>query len=339
MGRRIRFWEPNVVYSSTIRCNDRQFLLKPDHSSRNLLIAGACPPNSLDVRNHFIPEPSVINIVGAAVARAQRLYPLNVHWVEANINHLTIGFSAGPDQLGNISDFFRTVNGVIACKLNKKWGREGHAWSSPFRPTICTDDHAAEQQLLYCVTNPVKDGLVATVRESPFFTGFRAMANGKPLNFWRIDWDAFHLAGGFRNKSHHPKDYLQWLELELTPLPHQADWPVHKRRAWFRRAVRDAERETSEAFRSTGRRPMGVAALHRVDPRDRPANPKKSGRQPYCHASSHEARRKHSRKWREVFRDHRAASIEYRLGFWEREFPEGTFRPPLTRPYGSPLRL
>ncbi len=339
MGRRIRHWEPYKVYSATIRCNDRQFLLKPDHNPGNPLLSADSPPSSLDVRNPYIPQPSVINIIGAAVARAQQLHPINLHWVDSNINHLTIGYSASPDQLGNISDFFRTVNSIIARKLNKKWNREGHAWSAPFRPTPCNDDQAVEQQLLYCVTNPVKDGLVATVSESPFFTCFRAMARGKSLHFWRIDWDAFHLAGGFRKKNHHPKDYLKWIELELTPLPHQADWPDHKRQSWFRNAVRDEEQETADLFRATDRRPMGVAAQYRVDPRDRPANPKASGRQPYCHASSSEARRKHLRQWREVLRAHRAASIDYRLGYWEREFPEGTFRPPLTKPYGAESRL
>ena len=339
MGRRIRLWEPNKIYSATIRCNDRQFLLKPDHNSNNSLISDDCPYNAFDVRSPYIPQPSVINIIGAAVARAQQLHPIQVHWVEANINHLTIGFSADADQLGNISDFFRTVDSIIACKLNKKWDREGHAWSAPFRPTVCIDDHAAEQQLIYCVTNPVKDGLVATVRESPFFTCYRALANGKRLEFWWIDWDAFHLAGGFRKKNHHPKDYLKWLELKLTPLPHQADWPVHKRQSWLRNAVREMEQETADLFRATDRKPMGADAQYRVDPRDRPANPKRSGRQPLCHASSREARRKHLRQWREVLHVHRAASIEYRLGYWEREFPEGTFRPPLTRPFGSELHL
>ena len=339
MGRRIRLWEPHKIYSATIRCNDRQFLLKPDHDPRNPLITAGCHPCSLDIRKPNSPQPSVINIIGAAVARAQQLHPIQLYWVEANINHLTIGFSADPDQLGNISDFFRTVDSIIARKLNKKWKREGHAWSSPFRPTVCTDDRAVEQQLLYCLTNPVKDGLVATVRESPFFTSFRALARGKPLRFWRIDWNAFHLAGGFRKKNHRPKDYLKWMVLELSPLPHQADWPVHKRQSWLRNAVSDSERATADDFRSADRKPMGVAAQYRVDPRDRPANPKRSGRQPYCHSSSREARAEYIRDWREVLRAHREASIEYRLGFWEQEFPEGTFRPPLTRPFGSEVCL
>jgi len=295
--------------------------------------------SALDLRNRHVPRPSVINITGVAFARALELHPIRIHWVEANVNHLTVGFSATPDQLGNISDFFRTVNSLIARELNKKWNHEGHIWSSPFRTIICTDDQAAERQLLYCVTNPVKDSLVSTVRESPLFTCYRALANGKPMRFWRIDWNAFHLSGGFRKKSHCPKEHLEWLTLELAPLPHQADWPAHKRQAWLRTAVRDFEEANAAVLLSDGRRASDAAALHLVDPRDRPADPKESGPQPLCHASSREARLEYARGWREIASAHREASIEYRQGDWEREFPEGTFRPPLTTPYGSRPRL
>jgi hypothetical protein len=339
MGRRIRVWQPGIVYSATIRCNDRQFFLKPDHEPESPLLANGCPRNALDVRSRHLPVPSVINIIGAAVARAQQLHPIRLHWVDANINHLTVGFSASDDQLPNISDFFRTVASIIARQLNKKWNHEGHIWSSPFRTGTCGDDQGAEQQLIYCVTNPVKDGLVATVRESPFFNSYRSLARGEPLRFWRIDWNAFYLAGGFRKKNHQPKDYLEWLDVDLAPLPHQADWPPRKRQAWLRNEVCDFERETAVAFCSSGRKPMGAAAQYKVDPRDRPANPKSSGPQPLCHASSREVRLEYAKEWREILRAHREASIDYRMGYWEREFPEGTFRPPLTSPYGSKLRL
>jgi hypothetical protein len=339
MGRRIRVWQPNIVYAATIRCSDRKFLLKPDHDPRHPLLAADCPHNALDVRNHYLPVPSVINIVGAAIARAQQLHPIRIHWVEVNINHLTIGYSVEADQLSHVSDFFRTADSIIARQVNVKWEHEGHVWSSPFRASACVDDQAAEQQLIYCITNPVKDCLVSTVRESPFFTSFRALAHGKPLRFWRIDWNRFHLAGSHRKRGHRPKDYLVWLEIHLDPLPHQVAWPEHRRQAWIRAAVRDVEQETADYLRSHGRTPMGVPAQYRVNPRDRPADPRSSGPQPLCHASSREARLEYARQWREIEREHRAASIDYRLGYWEREFPEGTFRPPLTRPFGSELRL
>jgi len=339
MGRRIRVWQPNTVYTATIRCSDRKFLLKPDHHPRTPLLAADCPPNAFDIRNDHIPKPSVINIIGAAVARAQQLHPIRIHWVEVNINHMTVGYSVDANQLANISDFFRTADSIIARMINVKWEHEGHVWSSPFRASACVDEKAAEQQLIYCLTNPVKDCLVSTVRESPFFTSYRALAHGKQLRFWRIDWNRFHLAGSFRKMGHRPKDYLEWLEIQLDPLPHQATWPEHRRQAWIRAAVRDVEHETADSLRFAGRKPMGATAQYRVEPRDRPITPNSSGPQPLCHASSREARLEYARQWRAIKRAHRAASIDYRMGHWGREFPEGTFRPPLTKPFGSELRL
>ncbi len=335
MGSRIRVFEPSTVYSVVIRCVDRQFLLKPDHDPRHPLLAGGCPVEAFDSDNDMTPDPSVINIVGAAAARAAELAPVQIHWLEANINHLQVGMSVTEEQLENIPDFFRDLLSSIAVKVNKKWGRDGHMWGGVYRATPCVDDPAAEQQLVYSVTNPVKDGLVDSALESPFFSTFRRMARGERLRFFRIDWEAYYEAGGCRKKSHRPKDYLRWMEIELAPLPGQEDWPDHKRQSWARAQVREVERATREDFRTTDRTAMGAKAQFRVDPRDRPRDPKHSGPQPVCHWSSQEARREYLRKWRETLREHRAASIDYRLGMWEREFPVGTFRPPLIKRYQS----
>jgi len=39
------------------------------------------------------------------------------------------------------------------------------------------------------------------------------------------------------------------------------------------------------------------------------------------------------REWREFLREYRRASIDYRAGYFEREFPDGSYRPPLITPY------
>ena len=329
MARRIRFYEPGRVYSAVIRCVDQQFLMRPDHDPKHPLLQTGCPHNALDTSNDITPAPSIIDVIGVAVAAALAQFPINIHWVEGNIDHLTIGFSADAEHLANIADFFRSVNGYVAVKINVKLERDGHVWAGPYRPTVCVDDMAAEQQLLYCLTNPVKDGLVERQSESPYFTCYRALANGEPMRFWRINWTAYDLAGGHRKKSHRPKDYLEWYDLELTPLPNQVDWPAHKRQSWVRAQVRDIEQNVRDEFRALGRTAMGVEAQFRTDPRSRPRNPKPSGPQPLCHGSTAEGRREYRRSFRDVKRSHREASIDYRMGNWSREFPEGTFRPPI----------
>ncbi|MCP4753871.1 MAG: hypothetical protein GY866_23550, partial [Proteobacteria bacterium] len=235
----------------------------------------------------------------------------------------------------NLPDFFRNFFSNVAVKLNKKWNRDGHLFGAPYRSTPCLDDESVEQQLIYSVTNPVKDRLVETMNESPYFTTFRHLARGEKLRFFRIDWDGYHLAGSHRKKSHCPQDYLEWLELEITPVPGQEDWPEHKRQAWARAQVRAVEEQTRERLRKEGREAMGVNAQFRTNPRSRPRNPKRSGPQPLCHASDPELRAAFKRQWRATISEYRAASMDYRMGMWEREFPEGTFRPPLTKLYLS----
>ena len=87
----------------------------------------------------------------------------------------------------------------------------------------CVDDAAAEQKLLYAVTNPVKDGLLESMAKSPLFSTYGHLTKGEPLRFWYIDYEAYWLAGGNQKKSHRLKDYLKWVTLFCAPLPGQGE--------------------------------------------------------------------------------------------------------------------
>ncbi|MDJ0764524.1 MAG: hypothetical protein QNJ97_16220 [Myxococcota bacterium] len=334
MGRRIRTFEPHKVYAVVIRTVDQQFLLKPDHNSKHPLLTSGCPVEAFNRFHEKIPDPSIIDVIGVAAARAKELAPINIHWVESNINHLHVGFSVTPEQLSNIAPFFRNFFSYIAVKLNKKWKRNGHAFGASYRATVCLDDVSVEQQMIYAITNPVKDFLVEKVSESPFFTTFHHLAQGGvKLRYFRIDWDGYHLAGSHRKKSHCPQDYVQWYDLEITSIPGQANWPDHKRQAWIRAQVRAVEERVQEMLRKKGRRAMGLAAQYAANPRARPAHQKATGGQPLCHCSDPEQRKAFERHWRGILSEYRKASIDYRMGMWDRAFPEGTYRPPLIKPY------
>jgi hypothetical protein len=335
MGGRIRVWEPGIVYSGAQRCSDRTFLFKPNHRRDNALLHESCPANALDPRNDIVPVPSTINIVGSSLARAHAKHPVDINWWETNINHQHPGIRPREEQLENIAPFLQQANSLIARQINKLYEHEGSVFSGPIRFTPCIDDLSAEQQLLYAMTNPVKDGLIESVGRSPFFSTFRAQAKGKPLRYWYIDWNAFWLKGGFRKKGNTPKSFLKWIELPITPLPAFEDWPEHKIQSRVRHGVREIEDETSRLLRSEERSVFGVRALYAVDPRERPQNPKSSGAQPICHASDRQLAREYVKQWREVVNEHCKASWNFRLGHYEREFPQGTYRPPLSTIYNS----
>ncbi len=87
MGRRLRQIKKHAVYETVQGIVDRQFMLKPDHYKSDHTLSTMCPRDSLDQRNNHTPIPSTLNIIGAAIGRALRQVPVNLHCFESNIKH------------------------------------------------------------------------------------------------------------------------------------------------------------------------------------------------------------------------------------------------------------
>ena len=279
------------------------------------------------------------DLIGACLGRALAKYPVRVHWFECNLHHLHIGFSVDDDAMrDNAVPFFRMVASGIARQINRLWSRENHVFGERYRATPCLDDDAAEQQMVYALANAVKDGHVEHVANSPFFSTYAWHRvdgeSAEPHRYWYFDYAGWWKKGGPR-RTNRLKDFLKWVDVEIEPLPAHARLTPHQRRARIRHTVRDIERETAERMKLEGRTVVGFARLRALDPRGRPRIPKSSGHQPLCHATNAATRRKFKREWREVVHEHRRASIDYRAGDHEREFPDGCYRPPLITPYAA----
>ena len=335
MSCRIRRFEAGVVYSAATRCNDRAFLFRPNHNPDNPLLDASCPANALDPSNDITPIPSIINIIGASIGRALQNHPIPLNWYEANVHHEHDGFTPGDDaERADVPHFFRDAHSLIAREINRLLGRENHVYGERYRVEPCLDDESAEQKLVYAMANAVKDGQVERVSESPFFSTFRHLAYGDPLKFWYTDRTAWWRKGG-PIRGNRSKDHTKWVTFELAPLPGWEKLTVHQRRTRFRHLIREAEKMAADERAIEGRPVAGVPALRRLDPRDRPHDPQKSGRQPLCHASDPAVRRRYRRDWREFRKAYRAASIAYRAGDLGVEFPDGSFRPPLVTMYSA----
>jgi hypothetical protein len=331
LGSRVRMFEPNIVYNTVSRTVDRTFLFAPNHRKDNPLLRHDCPADALSSSNLIIPQPSIINIVGSSIGRALKENPINIHWYEGNINHNHPAFSAIEETIGNIPGFFRHSNSLIARGINKTWEREGPVFTGRYRCDACLDDDSAEKKLLYAITNPVKDGLVSSTKQSPFFSTFKHQSQGEPLKFWWIDWAGYWKAGGSANKKHHPKEYLKWIEWEITPLPNLSSLSVHQRQTRIRKLVKEEEEHQEDVLRKARQTVIGVRSLFETDPRQRPKNPKVTGRQPLCHAKDRATRVAYEEKWRDFLNEYRRASWDFRNGNRDREFPPGSCRPPIIR--------
>jgi hypothetical protein len=179
----------------------------------------------------------------------------------------------------------------------------------------------------------VKDGQVEKVSQSPFFNTYRHLAYGESLEFWWIEWGKYWKAGGAANKSIRIKDFLKWGSFELTLLPAWQNLTVHQRQTRFRKGVRELEQMYAERRRDENRTVIGVSRLFDIDPRDHPKTPGGSTPQPLCHTVDKQLRREYKRHWFEFVKEHRKASWDFRNGYWEREFPDGAFRPPILTIY------
>ena len=154
------------------------------------------------------------------IGRALSKFPIQLHAFEGNINHPHVKFSATEAQLDNVVPFFQGAFSTIARNINRLRKRKGDVFGGKARIHLCLDEAAAEQKLLYAMTNTVKDNLIERTNRSPFFSTYRHQAHGKPLRYWYIDYDAYWAAGGNRKSKHRLKDYLRWVEWKTTPLPH-----------------------------------------------------------------------------------------------------------------------
>ncbi len=328
MSGRTRLFEIGPIYSITQRTNDRCFLFKPNHNPDFPLLAEGCPPWALQMNNDVIPRPSVINIIGSSLVRAMEKHPIDLFCYEVSINHNHDGARPrSKERLGDVAKFFQLSGSLIARQLNKTWQREGRVFGGPYRMEPCIDDHGAEQQLEYALTNAIKDNLIESIERTPFFSTYKSLAQGKPLCYWWIDWAGYWKAGGTFNKDLHPKQFLKWGELKLATLPSWQNFNVHQQQTRARKMAQNARDEAARKRKEEKRTVFGIPALYTLDPRDRPKNPKKSSPQPLCHASDKSLRREFRRKWRDFLSEYKEASADFRNGDWEREFPEGSFRP------------
>ena len=323
--------EPDKVYEVVSGTVDRQFLFRPNGHPLQPLLEESCPVNALDPKNDHIPKPSILNILGYAFARALELRPVRLHAAEQNVNHIHSCLSADNDRIGNISEFYRVAHSIIAREINRLYDREGHVFAGKLRVTACEDDNSAESKLIYGITNIVKDGLLDRQTGQVFLSLFPALAKSQKQKFWKIDWRQFFKKGGFRKKSHHPKDYMIWRELDVAWLPGYLNWSESKRQTRIRKQVASVTDAIGEALKREEKTPLGVSGLKSLDPRSRPKNQRNGTRKPFCHASTKEAAKAYQERYRQFSNQYIPASADFRNGDYQREFPPGAYRPPLMK--------
>ncbi len=301
MARRVRFVpEGGSLVEVTVRTFQSRFLLRPG--------------------------PSLNEIVGGVLGRAQTLHPVRCHFVIFMSTHFHLLLSV--DDANQLARFMEYVNSNIALEVNRLYGWTRDVWDDRYHAILVSGEEAAQvDRLRYLLSNGVKEGLVAHASEWPGVHSVREILAGEPVRgFWFNRTQ--ESAARKRGEDFDRLKYATEENFELTPLPCWAHLTPEDYRKRVAELVEAVESEARAELARTGRVPLGVAAILRQKPDDRPAWRKKSPA-PLYHAATKAVRKAFWEAYATFVAAFREAADRWREGDRSARFPIGSFPPGL----------
>ena len=305
MGRRIRFIPPGSLVEVTCRTVQGRFLLRP--------------------------TPLIADLIRGALARAARLFPVELHAYCFLSNHFHLLLTVqGADRL---AAFMNHLNSNLAREVGRQIRWREKFWGRRYQAILVSDEEQAQvERLLYILRHGCKEHLVRRPVDWPGASSTESLLTGKPIHgTWFDRTREYRLT----SRGHVPRreEIAELESLELTPMPCWRDVSPELHRSRCAELVGLVEEETAQRVRASGREPLGRSRILRQDPFTRPNRPKK-GPAPLVHAATNEVRRKMLCRYRSFVDAFCRAAARLRFDLAGRAealllFPPGSFPPPV----------
>ncbi|MBT8492697.1 MAG: hypothetical protein KJO07_06525 [Deltaproteobacteria bacterium] len=282
----------------TRRVTQRQFWLKPTRRGKN--------------KGKQKKQRRIEHAIRYCIARAAKLSGVKVHIVVFLSNHYHLIVT---DPLGLIPYFAEILNKNLARCVNALYGRWENLWAGGAAPSYVRLEtaEAVLEESVYALTNPVKDGLVASRKEWPgeLLEQPGTYKAEKPSWFFRSEEEGGKLPD------------VEYLELTPAPVAGTADESI--------KLVKDAadrhEAELRAQLRKNGRKFMGVEAILRQRPSDNPNTVEHRRRLSPTLACKDKWRRIEALQIQKDFKDrHRQCMRRWMAGERDVVFPFGTYK-------------
>jgi len=300
MPRRLRFIPPVSLVEVTCRTVQGRLLLRPSRTLRDLTLG--------------------------VLARAARLYPVEIHAFAFLSNHFHLLVTV--DSAQRLASFMNYLNSNLAREAGrlvrwreKFWGRRYQAI------LVSTEDEAQIERLRYILAHGAKEGLVRSPLDWPGAHCARALLHGTPLTGRWID-RARESAALRKRRPGDPPSFVTLEELHLAPLPCWKGLSEYQLLSRVRELIEDIEREGRSREQRASQPPLGRELVLRQDPRHEP-NRLKKGPAPIAHAASRAARDALLGAYRSFVAAYRQAAERLRSGALDALFPAGAFPPAL----------
>ena len=126
----------------------------------------------------FVPLEFMNILISSALARAQRLYPVDIicFVVQANHVHLLVRVT-NPEHVSSFIGYFKAESAHYLNRLLDR--RQRTVWAERFDSPAVLDINKALELFAYCTLNPVKDGLVSSMKEYPGVASYKHLVKGE----------------------------------------------------------------------------------------------------------------------------------------------------------------
>lgn len=126
----------------------------------------------------FVPLRFMNILIRSALARAQKLYPVKIicFVVQANHAHLLIRVT-NPEHVSSFIGYFKAESAHYLNRLLNR--RQRTVWAERFDSPAVLDIDKALELFAYCSLNPLKDGLVSSMREYPGVSSYPSLMKGE----------------------------------------------------------------------------------------------------------------------------------------------------------------
>lgn len=233
----------------------------------------------------------------------------------------------------NRANFQRDFNSIVARAIPRYNSHYpgGTFWQRRYSGEHIHSDDDIENQFFYTVLQPVQDGLVPKIGDSPYYNCFHDAVWGRERAFKVVNWGAYNTAK--RYKAHVAiKDYTEVVTLKYERLPgyeglsqkEYAKLMMEKLEVYRQEILRQRRAEGKDDF-------VGREALEKVRPGTPASNPKVSTVDSFRPRVLGVGKnyREGIRWYFEHYEAYQEASKRYRAGDFGVEFPPGMYRPPV----------
>ncbi len=279
-------------------------------------------------RRFLRPSSEVNQLVLGIVGRAQRKHGMPICAVVVMSTH--IHYLLRPRDVAHLAAFMCFIKTNIAKEIGRRLlGWTGNFFDGRYHLTPVSDEEAAQVGALrYILAHGVKESLVDSVKNWPGIHSAIPTIKGEDMIGTWFDRTA-EINSGRRGGAIAERDeFAREERVSISPLPCWQHLPEKQWRQAVSDLVEEIDRTAAALRRDQGKLSLGASKVLAANPKERPAQVKKSPK-PLFHAHSPAVFRRMLSIWREVVQRYREASAKLKAGVTRVAFPEGTFPPGL----------